>query len=603
MHKGGITADTGNDKGQGASKDGSDSAAAPEEKATPEPKTIVPTPKPVVIPPISNKFKGVGGLGKEIDRLLELVYMPVKYNSLFEDASLNRTSGILIHGPSGTGKSLLAETLAKSLPLHFIFLEAEQVVSSKAPAQVLLDSFEKAAEFPDSVIIIDNIEALVDQKNPYLKSMETFLGGLMEDFSTDENGPLVIGITRNLDSISGDLRRDGRFENEVEIGVPNKKGRAEIIKILLQGKPTISGFSVNKVAETTVGYTGADLHALLKEASLIAVKRVLEKKDLLRDRDKLYSNGSASVSQEHVRLTNDDVSKALSIVRPSTMKDSAVEVPTVKWGDVGGLEKAKSEIREAVELPLTNPAAFTKMGVRPIKGILLYGPPGTGKTLLAKAAANESNANFISVKATELFNKWVGESERLVRELFRKARGAAPSIIFIDEIDAIAGQRSSSSTDSGVGSRILNAILTELDGVSELKDVVVIGATNRPDLIDSAFLRPGRFDRLIEIPMPDEAARLSILKIHTAKMPLAGDVNLNLLASSTERYSGAELENICREAGMVAIREGRTSVSMGDFAKAFDEIKPAYSEESSHKPFSEFKKKEIGFKPSKQALG
>ncbi len=573
------------------------STVSQQREESPKPQITVPTPNPLPIPKISEKFSAVGGLDKEINRLLELVYLPIKYGSLFNEARLGRTSGILIHGPAGTGKTLLAETLTKSVPMEFKFIDGARLRNEPGINSILLDLFEQVRSKPNSVIIIDNID-LVARKS------ETLLAMFMELSVKYKNGPLVIGITNDLKELGGYLRREGRLENEIEIGIPNKKARTEILQILIKNQNAGSSISVNKVAEMTSGYTGADLHSLIKESALIAIKRVLEKKDLLRDKDTLYSNNSSVIGSEHVKITTNDVIKALDTVKPSTMRDSLVEVPMVKWGDVGGLEKVKNEIKEAVELPLTNPGAFTRMGVRPIKGILLYGPAGTGKTLLAKAVANESNANFISVKATELFNMYVGESERKVREIFQRARGAAPAVIFIDEIDAIAGERSGRNLDSGVGSRILNALLTELDGVNELKDVVVIGATNRPDLIDPAFLRPGRFDRLIEIPIPDDAARLSILKIHTAKMPIAADVDLNILASSTEKYSGAELENICREAGMMAIREGRKSVSMKDFVKALNDIEPALNSNVTYKPFGASKANhEIGFKPQKRAVG
>ena len=549
------------------------------------------------MPKISERFNVVGGLDKEISRLLELVYLPIKYDSLFDEAKLERTSGILIYGPPGTGKTLLAETLMKSVPVDFKFLDGARLRYDPSLNNILLDQFEMARSKPNSVIIIDNIDLIA-------RKSETLLAMLMELSARYKNGPLLIGITSDLKELGDYLRREGRLENEIEIGVPNKKARVEILQILTRNHNAAFNINANRIADMTAGYTGADLNALIKESALIAIKRVLEKKNLLRDKDTLYSNNSSAIGSEHVKITTNDVIKALDTVKPSTMRDSMVEVPMVKWGDVGGLEKVKNEIKEAVELPLTNPAAFTKMGVRPIKGILLYGPAGTGKTLLAKAVANESNANFISVKATELFNMYVGESERRVREIFQKARGAAPSVIFIDEIDAIAGERSGRNFDSGVGSRILNALLTELDGVNELKDVVVIGATNRPDLIDPAFLRPGRFDRLIEIPIPDKEARLSILKIHTAKMPIDADVDLNILAASTDKYSGAELENICREAGMMAIREGRKSVSMKDFVKALNDIEPALNGNVTHKPFGTSKAHhEVGFQPPKRIVG
>ncbi len=378
---------------------------------------------------------------------------------------------------------------------------------------------------------------------------------------------VILAATNRPNAIDPALRRPGRFDREIEIGAPDKKARKEMLQIHTRGMPLGEKVSLDDLASVTHGFVGADMQMLCKEAAMKSLQRILPTIKL----------GDEAVPQkvlDDLKVEKDDFQNALKEVFPSALREVYIEVPNVKWDQIGGLEDVKREIKEAVELPLKHPEKFEKLGIRPVRGILLFGHPGTGKTLLAKAVATESEANFIAIRGPELINKYVGESEKGIREIFRKARSAAPCIIFIDEMDAIVPIR---GTDEGthVTERMVNQLLTEIDGIQNLKDIVVIGATNRPDIIDPAVLRPGRFDKLIQIPMPDEQTRLAVLKVHSSKMPLAKDVNLAAMAKATEGYSGADLEALCREAGMHALRENAVTVVAEHFKKALSAIRPS----------------------------
>ncbi len=549
-------------------------------------------------------FSDVGGLDYAIRELLKFTYIPANHADFFDKTGQERPNGVLIHGPAGTGKTLLAEAVEKNFIKNgneVVYVNGNDIfhpvygVTEKNLSMI----FSKASERPNSVIIIDNIDALMHNE-----SASKYLGELMENSRKRYNGAMLIGIARNIDDVSADLKTAGRFEHAIEIRAPDKKARMKILNILLKDINVDPKLNINKIAEMTESYTGRDLKELVNTALFMAIESQLNKSisksrnsDTYKINDTIIDNDKSlhAVSNEHMLL-------ALEKVKPSVMNDLAVAVPKVKWSSVGGLETVKEELKEAVELPLKNPNAFKRFGIRPIKGVILYGPPGTGKTLLAKAVATETHANFMYVKATELFNKWVGESEARTRKIFKDARAAAPSIIFIDEIDAIGKVRTGNTSDAGVRENVLNTFLMELDGIEELKNVVVIGATNRPDLLDNALLRPGRFDRIIEIPMPDEASRLSIFKVHALHMPLDKNVDLNELARRTERYSGSEIENVCREAGMNALRNKRNSVCDEDFKYALGKIKPLTSEDiNEYKFLKRDEKRPIGFRPpSKQ---
>ena len=498
-------------------------------------------------------YEDIGGLSEAIKKIREMVELPLKYPEIFERLGIEAPKGVLLYGPPGTGKTLLAKAVANETNAAFFSISGPEIMSKYygESEERLREIFKQAEENAPSIIFIDEIDAIAPKREEVTGEVEkrvvSQLLALMDGLKP-RGRVVVIGATNRPNALDPALRRPGRFDREIEIGVPNKKGRLEILQIHTRGMPLADDVDLERIASITHGFVGADIEALCKEAAIRALRRVIPEIDF--EKEKIPAETLNKIS-----VTMNDFMEALKDVEPSAMREVLVEVPSVKWNDIGGLKEAKLELQEAVEWPLKYSEIFERMDARPPKGILLYGPPGTGKTLLAKAVANESEANFISIKGPEVLSKWVGESERAIREVFRKAKQAAPSIIFFDEIDAIAPMRGSGAGDSKVTERVISQLLTEMDGLEELRGVVVIAATNRPDIIDPALLRPGRFDKLLYIPPPDLEARKEILKIHTRRKPLADDVNLDEIAERTEGYTGADLEAVCNTAVMLAIRE------------------------------------------------
>ncbi|HIQ51152.1 MAG TPA: AAA family ATPase [Nautiliaceae bacterium] len=550
-------------------------------------------------------YEDIGGLDEAIQKIREMVEIPLKYPQVFERLGIEPPKGVLLYGPPGTGKTLLAKAVANEAGAHFISINGPEIVSKYVgeSEEKLRKIFEEAQKNAPSIIFIDEIDAIAPKRDEVSGEVEKRLVAqlltLMDGLKA-RGKVIVIAATNRPDSIDPALRRPGRFDREIEIGVPNEKGRLEILrihtrnvplgkKIMEDGKEEYELLDekeredlLKKLAEVTYGYVGADLAALVKEAAMNAVRRVLPELLKLRRRSE---EEKVEVSEDLLKklvVTEEDFKEALKFVRPSAMREVLVEIPKIKWKDIGGLENVKQELKEAVEWPLKFRQVFERLGIKPPKGVLLYGPPGTGKTLLAKAVANESNANFIAVKGPEILNKFVGESEKAIRQIFKKARQVAPAIIFFDEIDSIAPRRGQ-YFDAGVTERIVNQILTEMDGIEEMTDVVVIAATNRPDIIDPALMRPGRFDRIIYVPIPDKEARLEILKVHTKNVPLAKDVNLEKLSELTEGYTGADLEALVREAVLLAMRDAYEKGKMEElkeiewsyFEEALKKIKPS----------------------------
>ncbi len=536
------------------------------------------------VPKVS--YEDIGGLHEEIRKVREMIELPLRYPEIFQRLGIEPPKGVLLYGPPGTGKTLLAKAVANETDAYFISISGPEIMSKfyGESEERLREIFEEAEKNAPSIIFIDEIDSIAPKREEVTGEVErrvvAQLLALMDGLES-RGQVVVIGATNRPNALDPALRRPGRFDREIEIGMPNKEGRLEILQIHTRGMPLAEDVDLNYLAEITHGFVGADLAALCKEAAMSALRRIIPEINFEQE------TIPAEVLNRLV-VTQDDFMNALRSIEPSALREVAVEVPNVSWDDIGGLKEVKQELIETVEWPLKYGRFYAYMGARPPKGILLYGPPGTGKTLLVKAVATQSQANFIHVKGPEFLSKWVGESERAVRETFRKARQAAPCVVFIDELDAIAPTRGSGAGDSHVTERVISQLLTELDGLEELRGVVVIAATNRPDIIDPALLRPGRFDRLIYVPPPDLEARKEIFAIHTRGKPLDGDVNLDELAELTEGYTGADIAAVCNEAVMLAIREyigeGRVNEKTEDFSgykirkvhfeKALERVRP-----------------------------
>ncbi len=563
-------------------------------------------------------YEDIGGIRNEVARVREMIELPLRHPELFKRLGVEAPKGVLLHGPPGTGKTLLAKAVANETNANFYTIGGPEIMSKfyGESEEKLRNVFEQAEKNAPSIIFIDEIDSIAPKREEVSGEVErrivAQLLSLMDGMSS-RGKVVVIGATNRINAIDPALRRPGRFDREIELGVPDRNGRLEILQIHTRGMPPDKDVNLEKLADISHGFVGADLQALAKEAAMRALRRVLPEIDL----------SSESISGETLKkiiVTMQDFIDVLKEMEPSTMREVFVEVPDISWSDIGGLAAIKEELQEAAEWPLKYEVVFKYADAVPPKGILLYGPPGTGKTLMAKAAANESEANFISIKGPELLSKWVGESEKGVREVFRKARQAAPCIIFFDEIDAIAPVRGGDFGNSHVTERVISQLLTELDGLEILTNVVVIAATNRPDIVDPALLRPGRFDRLLYVPPPDKESRIQILKIHTKNKPLADDVKLDQIAQHTETYTGADIASLSSAAVMLAVREHvskypnpeeadkhtqELKIHMNHFEEAMKKIRPLSAQELDiyKRIANEFGKPEFREKSTKEASG
>ena len=541
-------------------------------------------------------YEDIGGLKDELQRVREMIELPLKHPELFDRLGIEPPKGVLLHGPPGCGKTLIAKAVANESRANFISIAGPEIMSKwygESEAR-LREIFERAQKEAPSIVFIDEVDTIAPKREEVTGEVErrvvatlcTALDGLKA-----RGKVIVIGATNRPHALDPAIRRPGRFDREIVISVPDRAGRKEILQIHTRGMPLAKDVDLDRYADITHGFVGADLEALCKEAAMSALRCILPEV-------KLEEEVIPAEVLEKLQVTKEDFDNALKMVEPSAMREVLVEVPRVHWEDVGGLEGAKQALREAVEWPLRYPDAFKRMGVEPPRGVFLYGPPGTGKTLLARAVATESEANFIAIKGPEMLSKWVGESERAVRETFRKAKMASPAIIFFDEIDAVVPRRGSGIGDAHVTERVISQMLTELDGLEKLENVVVLAATNRPDLIDSALLRPGRFDRLVLVPAPDKHARLEIFKIHTRGMPLGKDVSLEKLAEESEGYVGSDIQAICREAAMMVLRKDikGKEVRMEHFREAMAKLKPTVTPEIArgYEAFGERVRKQLG---------
>ncbi|MEZ0241754.1 MAG: CDC48 family AAA ATPase, partial [Sphingomonas sp.] len=498
-------------------------------------------------------YDDIGGMGPTIDQLREMAELPLRYPELFQRLGVDPPKGVLLHGPPGTGKTRLARAVANESDATFHLINGPEIMGSAygESEKRLREVFEAANKDAPSIVFIDEIDSIAPKRGSVSGEAEKRLVAqlltLMDGLEARAN-VVVIAATNRPEAIDEALRRPGRFDREIVVGVPDDRGRREILRIHTRVMPLSEYVDLAELARTTYGFVGADLAALTREAAIEAIRRLMPKLNL-------EDHSIPPEVLDTLSVTREDFLEAMKRVQPSAMREVMVQAPTVRWEDVGGLDDAQMRLKEGVELPLKDPDAFRRLGIRPAKGFLLYGPPGTGKTLLAKAVAREAEANFIATKSSDLLSKWYGESEQQIAKLFARARQVAPCVIFIDELDSLVPARGGGLGEPQATERVVNTILAEMDGLEELQSVVVIGATNRPNLIDPALLRPGRFDELVYVGVPDQAGRARILKIQTAKMPLAKNVDLDAIAARTERYTGADLEDVVRRAGLVALRE------------------------------------------------
>ncbi|MFC6903624.1 CDC48 family AAA ATPase [Halalkalicoccus tibetensis] len=523
-------------------------------------------------------YEDIGGLQNEIQRVREMVELPMKHPQIFKKLGIEPPQGVLLHGPPGTGKTLLAKAVANETSASFFSIAGPEIISKYygESEQQLREIFEDASEESPAIIFIDELDSIAPKREDVTGEVERRVVAqllTMMDGLESRGQVIVIAATNRVDSVDPALRRPGRFDREISIDVPDETGREEILQIHTRGMPLSDDVSLSELADDTHGFVGADVESLTKEAAMRALRRYLPEINL--DEEEVPPE-----LIDRMIVKRGDFRGALGEVEPSAMREVLVELPKVSWDDIGGLEDATDDVKESVEWPLTNPGRFARLGIDPPAGVLLYGPPGTGKTLMAKAVANETNANFISIRGPQLLSKWVGESEKAIRQTFRKARQVSPTVIFFDELDALAPARGG-EVGSNVSERVVNQLLTELDGLEEMENVMVIAATNRPDMIDPALLRSGRFDRLVMVGQPSEEGREEILRIHTGDIPIAADVSLRELAEITDGFVGSDLESIAREAAMTALREDHEAdiVEMRHFRQAMDSVRPTITDD------------------------
>ncbi|MFC7209388.1 CDC48 family AAA ATPase [Natronoarchaeum sp. GCM10025321] len=557
-------------------------------------------------------YEDIGGLDDE--QVREMIELPMRHPELFQQLGIEPPKGVLLHGPPGTGKTLMAKAVANEIDAYFETISGPEIMSKYygESEEQLREVFEEAEENAPAIVFIDEIDSIAPKRGEAGGDVErrvvAQLLSLMDGL--EERGQVtVIAATNRVDAIDPALRRGGRFDREIEISVPDKGGREEILQVHTRGMPLTEDFDIESYAENTHGFVGADLANLTKEAAMNALRRIRPEIDL-------ESDEIDAEILDSLQVTERDFKEAIKGIEPSALREVFVEVPDITWNDVGGLDDTKDRLVETIQWPLEYPDVFETMDMQAAKGVLLYGPPGTGKTLMAKAVANEADSNFISVKGPELLSKWVGESEKGVREVFSKARENAPTVVFFDEIDAIATERGSGGGDSNVGERVVSQLLTELDGLEQLEDVVVIATTNRPDLIDNALLRPGRLDRHVHVPVPDEDARKAIFEVHTRNKPLAEGIDMEWLASQTEGFVGADIEAVTREASMAASREfinsvepegikesiGNVRITREHFEQALDEVGPSVTDDVRER-YEELESELTRTEPDSEQLG
>ena len=523
-------------------------------------------------------YEDIGGIGSQLQKVREMIELPLKHPELFRRLGIDPPKGVLLHGPPGTGKTMIAKAVASEVNAHFKSINGPEIISKYygESEKQLREVFVEAGENSPAIIFIDEIDSICPKREDVSGEVERRVVAQMlslMDGMQGRSNVVVIGATNRQDAIDPALRRPGRFDREIEIGVPDREGRQEIMEIHTRQMPISDDFNMEWILENTYGFVGADLAALVRESAMKALRRYLPEIDL--DEEEIPPE-----VLEKMEVKMDDFREAIRDVEPSALREIYVEVPKVTWGEVGGLEEVKDRLKESVEWPLSFPERFEHFGIKPPRGIVLFGAPGTGKTLLAKAIANEAQANFISIKGPEMVSKWVGESEKAIREIFKKAKQSAPSIIFLDEFESIAGVRSSNSMTGGsdVSNRVVNQLLASMDGVESLDGVIVVAATNRPEMIDPALMRSGRFERVLHVPPPDALARQAILDIHTEGMPLS-KFSLKDVLSRMDGFTGADIEAVCREAALIAMRADKKKVTKAHFEEAIERVRPTVTPE------------------------